>query len=241
MAVWIYAPRLPALLRKSGLYTIRVRYPAPIGAVTLHVRDNDGSDAFILSEVFDHRYYDFDLPFEPETILDLGANAGFSAVFFGRKYPHAALACVEPVAPNAELLRCNTKANGVEATVFEAAISTADGPVEMALAPNDYGHRLVEQDAKPPAQTYRCEGRTVASVMDALGWDRISLVKIDIEGYELHLLQENSAWLGRTDAVCIELHPGFDEADLARVGIRYGFGPSVRLPGDLMLLVRATS
>ncbi len=80
---------------------IRFRDPEAIGDVDLVLRYS--GDNFIRSEVFDHRYYDVDLGFGPERILDLGGHIGLSSIFFERKFPTAETVCVEPEPGNAEI------------------------------------------------------------------------------------------------------------------------------------------
>src|SRR5438132_9278839 len=85
---WTYAHRLPGDLRPDE-QTIRFRFPPPLNKISFLVRSNAGSDAFIFGEVFHHRYYDLPLSAVPDTILDLGAHAGFTAVSLGRCFPQA--------------------------------------------------------------------------------------------------------------------------------------------------------
>ncbi|MBK8563725.1 MAG: hypothetical protein IPN76_10385 [Saprospiraceae bacterium] len=53
--------------------------------------------------------YNFNLGFEPETVVDLGSNIGLSAVYFATRYPTAKIICVEPEQDNYDLLVKNTK------------------------------------------------------------------------------------------------------------------------------------
>jgi FkbM family methyltransferase len=216
---------------------IRFSYPAPLSDISLTVRSNRGSDSFICSEVFDHRYYDFDLPFTPRTILDLGANAGFVTLYFARKYPSAELACVEPMPDNVSLLRENLRLNSVDAKVFDAAVGVEDGQLSMLVAPLDYGHKVAEMDFGPAyeGQTIEVEAVSAFTLMRRLGWDRISLLKVDIEGYEGILLKRNCDWLHNVDALCIECHEGYGEADLISLAQTYGFRPPEQLPGTWLL------
>ena len=88
---------------------------------------------FIFGEVLEHEYYRIPLLAPPATILDLGANAGFTAVFFGRTYPNARLACVEPVPDDVRVLVRNLELNGVDATVISGAFHSKDGRVTMGV------------------------------------------------------------------------------------------------------------
>src|SRR6185295_4512289 len=80
---WIYAQKLPTAMRRNE-QIICFRFPPPLKSLSFAVRSNRGSDQFVFGEVFHHRYYDLPLSKPPSTILDLGANAGFTVVYFSR-------------------------------------------------------------------------------------------------------------------------------------------------------------
>ena len=115
--LWIYGPKLYGALREKE-WTIGFNYAAPIGNIRLTVRTNGGADAFIHGEVFEHNYYRLPVKSAPETILDLGANIGLTAVYFGRLFPRAQLACVEPVPANQRVLEQNVQLNAVMRRLF---------------------------------------------------------------------------------------------------------------------------
>lgn len=231
--LWIYADKLPTRWRASER-VIGFRYPKPIGAVRLLLRSNNGSDGFIHGEVFGHHYYRLPLAQAPRSVLDLGANSGMTAVYFGRLYPQASLACVEPVPRNVEVLRRNLELNGVEATVFAAAVDSKDGHVRMELGAQDYGHKVASEGG-PASETVEVESLSVPTIMRRMGWERISLLKVDIEGHEKTLFAGDCDWLSAVDAMCIECHEGFGEDDLRRLASRYGFLPPTLLPGIWLL------
>ena len=235
---WLYSDKPFVKPWITGKHQIHFQYASPINQITLSVRDNSGSDAFIFSEVFDHCYYDLHLPFQPETILDLGANAGFTAIFFARQYPSAKIACVEPIPDNVELLRENLKLNSIQAQVFPSAISIADGYLEMELDDKDYGHKVagIEYGKKLTGNTIQVESLSIPTLLQKLGWSRISLLKVDIEGYEAILLKEQCNWLSFVDAICIECHEGYGEADLQDLAKKWGFSSPQLLPGTWLLL-----
>lgn len=223
---WLYASMMPRA--KKIVLQIAFSCAEPIGHVRLDVRCNGGADAFIFSEVFVHRYYDFPLHAAPRTILDLGANVGFTSLFFARKYPEAQLACIEPVPSNLSVLKTNLARNKIRASIFENAVTAANDRVRIALQQADYAHKIIpgidtEQSGVPGILV---DGVTIPSVMHQLKWERISLLKIDIEGYEAVLLTHDADWLDVVDAITIECHDGFGERELADIATRYGFtGP----------------
>ena len=68
----------------------------------------------------------------------------------------------------------------------------------------------------------------------------IDLLKVDIEGHEAALFAGDCAWLYRVDAMCIECHEGFEQAELWRLAKRFGFAPPQRLPGTWFMSRSAT-
>jgi FkbM family methyltransferase len=235
--LWTYADKLPRRWKRDCV--IAFRYPQPIGVLSLLVRPNGGSDGFSQGEVFHHRYYDLPLPHAPATILDLGANAGFTAVFFSRVYPTAHIAAVEPAPDNLRVLRRNLELNGIAARVIGAAVGVVDGQLTLALGPMDYGHKIVEARAQGREVYLQVQALSVPTIMRILGWARIGLLKVDIEGYESELLRPPCDWLHQVDALCIECHDGFGEYQLKNLAQRYGFRVPQALPGGIWLLHRA--
>ncbi|HYN80853.1 MAG TPA: FkbM family methyltransferase [Gemmatimonadaceae bacterium] len=221
--VWNYSPMLPAKLTRSE-YCIRFRYPEPVGSIRLLVRNNLGADNFIHSEVFEHQYYRFPLR-GVKTILDLGANAGFTAVYFGRHYPDAMIACVEPMPENIRVLETNLQLNGISATIFRAAVDTRDATVLMEVAPRDFGHKVATAE-NTSSRVLRVASLSVPTIMHELGWDRIDLLKIDIEGHERHLMQ-HAEWLHLVETVCVEWHSESAELELSSLASRFGYNPPV--------------
>jgi FkbM family methyltransferase len=234
---WLYGQKISAL--RNFPLRIQFRLLEPVGNLRLFVRLNRGADPFIFGEVFVHRYYDLPLEGNPGTILDLGANIGFATLFLCRKYPNARIASVEPMGENLKVLEFNLRENRVDATVVRAAIAVEDGQVSMVHADQDYGHKVAGIDFGREMKGEQIEVVAISmpSLLGKLGWERVGLLKIDVEGYEGLLLGQNCEWLYRVDAICIECHEGFGLEDLKQVAKRYGFKAPVALPG-LHLLTR---
>jgi FkbM family methyltransferase len=230
--LWVYSTKLGQCGKER---TIGFRYAYPIGHVRLSVRANAGADAFIHGEVFEHEYYRLPLPFGPATILDLGANIGLTAVYFGRLFPGAQLACVEPVPSNVLLLKRNLELNGVRATVFAAAVHDQDGSVEVELDAKDYGHRVVDGPSNASGSRLNVAAITIPTILQQLGWERIGLLKVDIEGHEKVLFSKHCDWLSRVEAICIECHEGFGGTDLDKLAQKYDFAAPRKLPGIWLL------
>jgi hypothetical protein len=119
--LFCYEHKLPNGLHQSE-WIIGFCYPSLIGIVKLVLRSNRGANRFIHGEVFEHNYYDLPLTRYPTTVLDLGANIGLTAVYFGRKFPNAEIVCVEPVPSNVKTLEINLQLNGISAKVIPAGL-----------------------------------------------------------------------------------------------------------------------
>jgi hypothetical protein len=50
---------------------------------------------------------------------------------------------------------------------------------------------------------------TINGILGKVGWDSIDIIKIDIEGAEFELLQENIEWIQKTKYLIIETHDWF--------------------------------
>ncbi len=238
--VLAYSAKLPRRVRRPE-WTIGFRYPVPIGNVRLLLRDNGGSDLFIQSEVFEHEYYRLPLARLPTTVLDLGANIGLSAVYFGRLFPEADLACVEPIPDNLRLLARNLALNAIPATVIPAAVDASDGRVVMELQGRDYEHRIVLPSRCSSRPMLEVDAISVPTILRRLSWGRIGLLKVDIEGHEAALFARDCGWLDRVDAMCIECHDGFNDGQLAGLAKRFGFTVPQRLPGTWFMMRRAST
>jgi FkbM family methyltransferase len=150
-----------------------------------------------------------------DVVLDVGANVGVAAIFFARECGAGVVHCFEPVAPLFELLRENvaglpacvphpyglsSRSGPAQITYYPAAASMsglyadpeADSAVVRAAMLNS-GASREEVDAslkdRYRSETLRCELRTLSSVLRELRLDHVDLLKIDVEGAELDVLE----------------------------------------------------
>lgn len=211
----------------SGVRKTRInfKYPIPVGKVTLNVRNNQGSDSFIMSEIFQNECYSITLKDNTTHIIDLGANAGFTAVYFSKLFPNAKLACVEPMPNNIELLKENLALNNVNSVVFEAAATIEDEKITMEVGDKDYGNKVSEIPFGKAMNnnTMVVEGLSLGTIINKLNWEHIDLLKIDIEGYEGVLFSKHTDWLTTVDTIIIEIHEGVTIDFIKKATEPYGF------------------
>jgi FkbM family methyltransferase len=184
------------------------------------VRSN-GVDYDILTEVFADNIYDQG-DRRMETILDLGANTGMATLFFSARYPNAALACVEPSPQNIPSLENALAINSVQASVFKAAAGLEDGTATFYMAEDPTCSSLLPRRGE--AESVTVPVISIPTLMRTLGWTSISLLKIDIEGYEKQLFSARPDWLRKVGAIAGEIHSGYTfdqlESDLGFFGFQ---------------------
>ena len=183
---------------------IRVFY-VPDWSRPIFARKNE-SDTVIFEQVFVAKEYQFEIPFDPNIIVDVGANAGYTALYFALQFPSARVLAVEPDRENFALLQENICAIP-RVTCLNAGLWWRDGrlrfqnpdALKCILSLEELGPDRID-DASVPAVT-------MPSVFDVLKTESIDILKIDIEGGELELFSRGAdAWLPRVRSIMIELH-----------------------------------
>jgi FkbM family methyltransferase len=119
-----------------------------------------------------------------DVFVDVGAHIGYLSLQAARLVgPTGCVVSVEPTAAAAELLRANLALNGFEwVRVIEAAISDRDGQIAFTHNPvSPMWNRIAADGA---AETVLVPARSVDSLMEELGWPRVTGLKIDVEGAE---------------------------------------------------------
>ncbi len=174
----------------------------------------DDSDIRVFKQIFvDNEYDSLNLPKVVDTIVDLGANIGLSALFFMKKYPDARIIAVEPDAINFEIMKRNLEDYSSQVTLLNAAIWPSDG--EVSLVEHD------ESNEGLGAWGYRTETLTegadgsvsaisIPTLMKQSSINYIDILKVDIEGAEYELFEKGyESWLDKVGLIIIETHDRF--------------------------------
>jgi FkbM family methyltransferase len=161
-------------------------------------------DIGTFEHVFVWEGYRIELPFVPQTILDLGGNVGLASVWFAEQYPEARIVAVEPDPENFGVLLKNSESRE---SIFgiHAAVGARDG-MSKCENPSALSHsfRFVEADSDGNIRVL-----SVKSIMAMAKAMLPDLVKIDIEGAEQALFADDSSlgeWLPHTRAIAVEIH-----------------------------------
>lgn len=138
--------------------------------------------------------------FTPKFIIDAGANIGIASVFFKTKYPNATIVSIEPDLQNCELFKLNTQ-HYQDIHLFQAGL----GP--------DKGKRFKIRNENVAPYSYQLEQAsegiqaiTIPEICAKFGYEKIDILKCDIEGGEKVLFERNTEWIESVDNLFIELH-----------------------------------
>ncbi len=235
MAGGIYADVGSYLRRRyDRLLTKHRQWPLPGRRTAYTMRLRNASTPFVcryastdfptLREIFIDREYDAALehiPADCRTILDLGANAGYSVRLWLERFKECRIIAAEPDCQNAGILRRNIQlANaGDRVKVREVCVVGAARPVQLDRSGGDWGVRIASTNDGQPT----VPGITVADLLAEDGNPQVDLAKCDIEGAEAEVFADCSAWIHRLRYLIIEVHPPYSStrllADLTKAGV----------------------
>ena len=142
-------------------------------------------------------------------IIDAGGYIGTAAIALAKIYPNCTIATIEPSSENYQTLVKNIE--GFDNIVPIHAALVADGGEDnidlMSRGNGEWGFTTIEKPKDHPVTFLeRVKAVTVDEILADLGFDRVLVLKMDIEGAELDLMARASSWLHKVDILLIELH-----------------------------------
>jgi FkbM family methyltransferase len=170
------------------------------------------------------------------TFVDIGANKGDFALFAARLVGESGrVVAIEPEKQNCEWIRRSIELNGYRnIDLVEAAVGSQEGVADLHLSDVTSWHTLVERPpfTSPASEPVRV--RTLDTVLTELGVHAVDALKLDVEGWEMEVLEgaEETLDVTRLRVLAIEIHPshGVDPVRLGRLVEAKGF--ELRSPSD---------
>jgi FkbM family methyltransferase len=174
----------------------------------------DATDLAIGRPILEGRYELNELEFAARTVgpgdlvIDAGAHAGAYALRLARLVgPTGQVIAVEPHPEHARCLRRSVAANDLaqHVRIVDAAAGARRGTAWLRQPPegSSSAHAFLT-DAEPPGDARRVN----VMALDDLGLDRVSFIKIDVEGAESLVLRGAERTLRSSRPVLlVELHP----------------------------------
>ncbi len=207
-------PKIPLPFRRRVRAVRLVSWPAP-----LYVRLNT-SDWYVLEEVF------LDKVYEPATlrethqlrrIVDLGANTGFSALWWRKHYAEAEIIAVEPDRENSLMFERNVAGQEETEKIQLVRACVAGSPRRVALdrTGGSWRFRMSDRDeveadkvkADDAGEGDAIEALTLPQILEEAGaTGTIDLLKCDIEGAEAEVFADCAAWIGQVRQLVVEVH-----------------------------------
>ena len=127
---------------------------------------------------------------DPSVVFDVGAHQGQTALHFRKSFPTASIHCFEPTDENFAKLKANTKGKRL-IRINQFALGSARTSVIMQNGQSDQTHQVINNEEKTHVneEMPRIPMETIDSYMIDEGVANIDLLKIDVEGYELEVLE----------------------------------------------------
>lgn len=153
-------------------------------------------------EIFVNRVYDIGIPTGKKPFLvDAGANIGLTSLYWQVRYPGFRGLAFEPDPAIAAVLRENLRSWGAQVEVHEAALGATEGRASFLVEGGDGGR--VIRDGETAARGVRSVPlRRLSSFLQ----HPVDLLKIDIEGAELEVLEEIRPQLALVGRIFVECH-----------------------------------
>jgi FkbM family methyltransferase len=162
------------------------------------------SDFPTFESVLQQRCYDINYGFSPEIIFDCGANIGLTTIFYANRFPNAKIIAVEPEPANFELLKKNT-ASYPNVRLYQAGLWNKT--TSLKVENKGYGAWGFMVSETPDGTPGAIQAVTISDLMRQQQCEKIDILKIDIEGSEKELFENNyDAWLPKVKTLVIELH-----------------------------------
>lgn len=226
------AERFDRLIDKSGLHRLKNR-----SWVSRRILP-DGNDIFyrphdqcIIEEVYDRDLYSRERIAPGQTVVDAGAHIGIFTLMAARRVgPTGRVLAFEPSPHTQETLRRNLSLNGLPwVKLHPVALSDAEGTAPFFVAADGVENPVADSlQASPNRAQVRVRVRRLDAVLAEEGITSVDLLKIDVEGAELRLMDGAPQALARAQRVVMEVHP--PEVDPAEVRRRFeALGYSCRI------------
>lgn len=121
-----------------------------------------------------------------KTVFDVGGNYGQSAIRFAKAFPRAQIYSFEPVSRNFQILTRNTR-HFSRITAVQKGLDKYSGQASIGLSSNPGGHSLSLAASAIESEIIRLT--TVDEYCHRINLDMINLLKIDVEGHEISVLE----------------------------------------------------
>lgn len=182
--------------------------------VAIRVKGANGHRLLVRPKTSDHHvlwdtfFHCFHLPKDrlqrKATILDLGANVGYTAAHFASLYPDSKIFAYELDSANFAMAKQNLSCFP-QCHLTHSAVWSTDGQVSYNTSEEAYAFRVSEDHGLESV----C-AKSMETIINENNLKDIGFVKMDIEGAEANILEADKFWLKDVKAIKIELHEEYN-------------------------------
>lgn len=172
------------------------------------------SDIGVFTQTICERESDIQLTFSPTLIVDAGANIGLTSIVLASRYPACQVIALEVDSSNFSLL-CKNIAQYKNIIPIRKALWKDCGHVRIQNPDaSSHAYRVIETS---PDCSDAVPAISIDALLDQYDAKELSLLKLDIEGSEIEIFDDEfAAWINKTKVIAVELHdrirPGCREA-----------------------------
>lgn len=164
-------------------------------------------------------------------ILDIGANIGNHALYWARKSSNRKVVCFEPVSSTFEILLKNIEANNINGQISAHNFGVSDKPSKARIdsfSSSNIGATRLQRDESGELSLISIDGFISEE-------NKISMLKIDTEGFEVEVLKGADKTIQRHKPIIfVETFANkFHETDKFLKG--HGYTLREKFPGDNFL------
>lgn len=166
---------------------------------------------------------------EISTVVDLGANIGQTVAYWALRFPNARIGAIEMMPENSARVVRHGELNRWKLKVISVAAADREGSVMVQRNSASARHRLDEFAQSSAVREGIVDGKLtvpalpLGAILDRLQFSEVDLLKVDIEGAEMLLLQDIANWAPRVRHLLLEIHDNVDETWARGILVGAGF------------------
>lgn len=162
------------------------------------------TDGATLFDVFVNEPYGYDVDFDVDFVIEVGANVGYASVYFARRFPNATILAIEAESSNFRLLERNVS-RFERILPLHVAVSAHDGETFVHAGEGEWGFYTAE---RPQPSAQRVEAVSIPTLLQRFGItsEYRVLMKVNIAGFEKQLFDERSPeWIRSIRQISVKL------------------------------------
>ena len=166
------------------------------------------SDLSVFYQVFVDDNYKYSYAKDPQIILDIGANVGYTSIYYAKLFPKSKIYCLESDPENYKILLKNIE-KYPNITPCNGALYSRDTILSI-YDPNlgEWGLQVSETENNTNKKVQAYSFNSLLKLWE-LENTIIDVLKIDIEGSEKELFEGDVGFLNSVDLMIIETHDRF--------------------------------